>query len=342
MPGRRNVPRSPMRSHAERVALYAVDDVCSALGIKAGVKRAGISPSQGDEHHACLESLLFQGERGRWRSLMPPPPGAEDAISKLVARAPHLTDLASLVLTHLRSSKTIGLAVRLPPVLLVGEPGLGKSWFLSRLGAALGLPFRRYAMNSSTLAEGLQGAHPSWRNSQPGLVARTLLYEKAANPIFFIDEVDKANANGYNGDPYRAFYSLLDHSDATAFVDEFLGFPMDASNALWIMAGNDLSVLPEPILDRVRILTVSEPDSAHHFDIAASIYTEANERYRCFFDAEPDPDLIERLIGMKPRTMRKALEEAMASASARGRRRLLPGDIALHVDRTRIRIGFCR
>ena len=194
----------------------------------------------------------------------------------------------------------IGLPTSLPPVLLVGEPGLGKSWFLSRLGAILGLPFKRYSMAGATLAEGLQGSHPSWRNAQPGLVAKTLLAEPFANPVLFVDEIDKGIAHGYNSDPLRAFYALLDPSDSKSFTDEFLGFPVDASHVLWIMAANDADFLPAPIADRLTILHVPEPDAGQRARIAASIYAEANQLRQRFFDDEPGPVLLERLVGMTP------------------------------------------
>jgi hypothetical protein len=170
---------------------------------------------------------------------------------------------------HLRGARAMGLPTSLPPVLLVGEPGLGKSWFLSRLSACLGLPYRRYSMSSSTLAEGLQGAHPCWRNAQPGMVAKTLLAEQVANPVIFVDEVDKVGSHAQNISPHRAFYALLDQSDSTGFIDDYLGFPIDASKITWVMAANDADALPPAILDRLEILHVPEPSAEQRANIDA-------------------------------------------------------------------------
>lgn len=323
----------------DQIVLYELDQVRGALGLTG--TDVGEKPRD-TEHQARLAAILDKGEEGCWRTLLSPPTGAESAVGALVLRAPHLGELGSLVTMHLRSARVIGLPTQLPPILLVGAPGLGKSWMLSRLSTALGLPYRRYAMGSSSLSEGVSGAHPSWRNAQAGLVARTLLTEAAANPILFVDEFDKTGGHFHNSDPYRAFYALLDPHDACEFVDEYLGFPVDASNVLWIMAANDTTLIPAPILDRLKVLVVPEPDDAQRARIAASIYVEANATRRCFFEAELGAPVIERLIGVSPREMRKSLDEAMVRASAEGRRRLKPDDVVASSTQTRRSIGFCQ
>ncbi len=167
----------------------------------------------------------------------------------------------------------MGLPTAFPALMLLGEPGTGKTWFLSRLAALLGLPHRRYNMSGQSLADGLVGAYPTWRNAQPGLVAKCLLGECVANPLVLVDEVDKAGSHQME-DPYRAFYDLLEPQGARSFTDEYLGFPMDASRVLWVLAGNDIAPLPAPILDRLTVVAVKTPDEAHLRAIAASVYEE--------------------------------------------------------------------
>ena len=337
-----NTSAEPARATCDRLALYALDHVRAALGIHAtGEWTQAPDLPRETEHQGRLADIIERGEGDRWRDLVTPPPEAGPAVEALVARAPHLGEVGRLVTMHLRGARTIGLPASLPPVLLVGGPGVGKSWFLSRLSSVLGLPFRRYSMSTSTLAEGLQGAHPSWRNAQPGLVAKTLLAERAANPVLFVDELDKAGSHAYNGDPHRAFYALLDPSDSRAFTDEYLGFPVDASKVLWVMAANDADLLPAPILDRLMVLHVPDPDAGHRVSIAASIYAEANEARRSFFDKDPGPAVVERLADMTPRAMRKGLDEAMARAAADGRSKLRADDVMAERSRPRKRFGFC-
>ena len=74
-----------------------------------------------------------------------------------------------------------------------------------------------------------------------------LLAERVANPVLVVDEVDKPMAHG-GEDPFRPLYGLLEPASARRPVDEFLSFPLDASHVSWILAGNSVDPLPEPIV----------------------------------------------------------------------------------------------
>jgi hypothetical protein len=138
-------------------------------------------------------------------------------------------------------------------------------------------------MDTSTLGDGLSGSHPSRRNARPGLVTRTFLSETTANPLFLVDKADKPS-DAWREDPYRPFYSLLEPENARAFVEDFLGFPIDASRISWVRAGNEVELLPAPVLDRLSILRVSSMDQAQARSVAASNYETANAERDGFTD----------------------------------------------------------
>lgn len=330
-----------------RVALYTLEDVAAAAGRRLGRARhggdGGEDASDGEpeerraepdtEHQARLIEILDDGEAGRWRELAGVPDGAFDALDDLGQRAPHMGEMTSLVRRHLQAARTIGLPLSLPPVFLVGPPGVGKTWFMARLATIFGVPFRHYPMNAATLSEGLSGAYPNWRNAQPGLVSKTLLRERVANPLILVDEIDKAKAHGLNGDPYAAFYTFLEPAGASNHVDEYLQFPMNASGVIWMLAGNDPSKLPGAILDRLTILTVPDMGPDQAAAVARSIYAEANAARRGFFDPEPGEAVLERLARLNPRSIRIAIEDGMVTAAAAGRPSVLPDDLRLRERR---------
>lgn len=331
-----------------RVPLYRTGDVRDALGLALGCDPSAwdvsVEPpprvAEDTEHQARLRSVLAKGEDGRWRDLAGPTPHVLERLRELGTRAPHLDPLTQLVELNLRAARAMGRPCFLEPVLLVGGPGVGKTWFLSRLGRILGLPFRSYAMSSSSLSEGLTGSHPSWRNSGPGLVARTLLTQSVANPIFFVDEVDKGLAHSANSDPYRPFYVLLEQEGARSFTDEYLGFPIDASRALWVLAANDASALPAAVLDRLLVVEVPEMGLGQRVAVARSVYADANAARGGFFAPDPAESVVERLAALTPRAARAATEHAMAIAAADGRRSLLPDDVRSRRPPGRPRMGF--
>lgn len=225
----------------ELIQLYALDDIRSALGQRRSPSgrheavdlRSGWAGDVSEtEQQAKLATILASGSEGALRKLLGPAHLVDQAILDLIERAPHMGTFGNLAALHMRAAAIMRTPAALPPVLLLGRPGTGKTWFASRLANLMGVPFRRYAMCATSLNEGIQGSHPSWRNASTGLVARTLLSEQIANPVIFVDEFDKAGRNTSNTDPYRAFYGLLDPSDAKRHCDEYLGFEIDASHVV--------------------------------------------------------------------------------------------------------------
>ncbi len=344
----RDVPVSPeRRPEAIRVALYELSDVRDAIGASRATDdvdfdgdpgpRPAAEPQTGQV--AYLRAILGRGEAGRWRDLARPDPAQVEALDALDERAPHMAELTDMVRRNLRAAMAMSMPISLPAVMLVGEPGFGKSWYVGHLAEALGLPVRHHPMNAATLGEGLLGAHPVWREARPGLVGRTLLLERIANPLILVDEFDKPVA--HNGeDPYRPFYTVLEPEGARHLVDEYLGFGMDASHVLWILAGNSLDPVPRPIADRLTVVTVPPMDEGHLAAVAASVYAEANAARRDYFDPMPEPDVLARLATTTPRGMRRALGEAMVRAAADGRRELRPDDVVVETGHARRRAGF--
>ena len=348
--------RGPTKTRAPDVdagehRLYHLCDVEAALGRRRadrGTSMPGAafvgdpddagSPEVDTVQQEYLRALLADGEAACRRMLAHPEPASLAALDDLQARAPHMAGVTAVVRRHLQAAIAMGLPTSLPALMLIGEPGTGKTWFLSRLAALLGLPHRRYNMSGQSLADGLMGAYPTWRNAQPGLVAKCLLTERVANPLVLVDEVDKAG-NHQTKDPYRPFYDLLEPEGARGFTDEYLGFPMDASNVLWVLAGNDLAPLPAPIVDRLTVIEVPTLDEAHLRAVAASVYEECNEARRSFFAPSMDATVLDRLLGTNPRGNRKAIAEAMTLAAADGRRTLHADDLAV-AEPPRRTIGF--
>ncbi len=331
--------------------LYRLTDVEAALGRRPKVSTDASgdsavtdhtddrkSPAVDSDQQTYLRALLRDGEAGCLRTLAHPEPAFLAGLDGLCARAPHMGEVIALIRRHLQAAITMRLPTSIPAIMLLGEPGTGKSWLLSHLARQLGVPYRRYPMNGQSLAEGLVGAYPSWRNAQPGLVAKCLLTERIANPLIMIDEVDKAGSRQME-DPYRGLYDLLEPEGAQHFTDEYLGVPIDASRVLWVLAGNDLAPLPAPIIDRLTIVAVPSLDEAQLRAVAASVYEECNEARRNFFRAPVDEAVIACLLETNPRGVRRAVEDAMTRAAAAGRRVIHPEDVVIPKPPRRT-IGF--
>jgi ATP-dependent Lon protease len=231
-------------------------------------------------------------------------------------------------------------AVQFTPILLLGEPGLGKTYFAKKLAAALGTGFEFVSMSSLTAGWVLTGASAQWQNARPGKVAQTLIEGDYANPVVVLDEVDKAGGDS-RYDPMGALYTLLEPDTASHFKDEFIDVDIDASHILWIATANSEDAIPEPILNRMNVYVIERPDADGSRRIALAVYREILDAHNWPFPGEPVDGVIERLASVPPRDMRKLLLDAFGNARLANRDHLVPEDIdATKLCGRKTRIGF--
>lgn len=89
----------------------------------------------------------------------------------------------------------------LPPVVLAGLPGIGKSRYALALARALAVPVRMIDAGGGSAGFRISGTERGWSTAQPGIPVEAVLAGKVANPAMVVDEIDKAanraRATGY-------------------------------------------------------------------------------------------------------------------------------------------------
>ena len=267
-------------------------------------------------------------------------PSTDGAVDELYDASPNFAGVLDDLRKHLALAVAGDEAVQFVPILLVGEPGLGKTYFAKKLAHALGTGFEFVSMNSLTAGWVLTGASAQWHNARPGKVAQTLIEGDFANPVVVLDEVDKTGGD-HRYDPMGALYTLLERDTATAFKDEFIDVDIDASHILWVATANDESAIPEPILNRMNVYVIERPDADGSRRIALSVYRDILDQHRWPFPAEPSSELLDRLATIPPRDMRKLLLDAFGTARLAGRDHLVAADIDSNkLCGRKARVGF--
>lgn len=200
------------------------------------------------------------------------------------------------------------------PILVHGEPGIGKTTFALAVAELLGVPFEMVSAGSLQGGFDLSGSSSHWSNSSAGRVVRLLAEGDSASPVFLIDEVDKIGGD----DRFSAATALLDLLEprtARRYRDEALQLQFDASRLITIMTANDLRSVPLPLQSRALVVEISPPDPGQRLDIVRGLV----DQYARELDI--DPGSVERISRMGDlRKLKQLVKQAAGLSKARGDR----------------------
>lgn len=261
-------------------------------------------------------------------------------LSSLHQRFPQFEEVTDFYENTIISLARLNLPFEIPPILLQGDPGLGKTFYASELAKLINLPFFEISLATATSSFALSGGSVQWAEGTTGFISETLSSSAVANPVILIDEVDKASVDAkYN--PLNVFYGLLEPHSARRFRDEALEIELDASKIIWIATGNYIRNIPAPIQSRMRVFNIKQPDPDKMFTVIESIYDHVirNKAYGQLLDTQLDDAVINQLANQSPRAVRIAIEEAAFKAIRNQRSLITTADLPM-IKKEKYRVGF--
>ncbi len=126
------------------------------------------------------------------------------------------------------------------PMLIVGSPGTGKSFWARRLAELIGVPYRVVEAASEPAGFSISGSQHGWSSASPGKPVDSILRHRIGNAMVIVDEAEKAGAvHATNGTPHRladALLSLLEPSIAERWECPYFRVRAAVSRVFWIMA----------------------------------------------------------------------------------------------------------
>jgi len=193
---------------------------------------------------------------------------ADEIAAEVHAQMPWMAPATEVAWHAMRRCAQQGAPVfRLPPMLLVGPPGIGKSHWSRALAAALGVPTSLVDAAAEAASFSVAGMQRGWANAAPGKPLDTILNHGVLNPLVIVDEVEKAGAvrdtSGTRHNLTEALLALLEPISAARWECPFYRVPFDMSGIGWIMTANSRGGLPEPLLSRcppLMLPALSLPD----------------------------------------------------------------------------------
>jgi ATP-dependent Lon protease len=287
-------------------------------------------PTSPLEGNAQQRRLLEQMANDHGKRLITEVP-EDNPVGELYERFPHFAEVLDFITQNLALAACgdEGRPARLPPILLRGDAGVGKTYFAQELARLMNTHFIERDLSVTSEAFVIAGIDSTFKGSKPGIVFDALVNGKTANPVILLNELDKARATGTHSSPMAALYALLEPTSAARFVDEFVPVEIDASRVIWVCTANDGDI-PEPILSRLEVFDIRQPTQEECRAIAASVWKGICQRTLPRghgFPEELGDALLTQMSRMSPRVMRKALTLAASAAVVAGRKFLLVEDL---------------
>jgi ATP-dependent Lon protease len=276
-----------------------------------------------DSRLACLREVVDHKPR---RPLLYPSHGWRLNLASLREDCPPFGSVTALIDRAVSLSITTETPLRLPPILLVGPPGVGKTHYCRALAETLSTSAHRIACNTNSDAKQLfVGLSTAWRAARMGVITEAMLLSETASPLVILDEVDKFRTH-VSEDPYSVLLSVLEAENSRAIEDEYLRVPFDLSRAFFVATANDLDALPGFIIDRLLVFSIGQPGRDQLFTIARRIVVAEIDQHGGFF-TPPDEAVIARLARWHPRRITRLLPLALGFAATAERNHLSIADI---------------
>jgi len=267
-----------------------------------------------------LQKLLVLGpdRRVAW------PKGWRATVNELEAALPHFRAPIRSLRNALALAEATETAPRMTPQLLLGPPGVGKTFFSHRVAELLGSAHASIHFDQPSAGAQLRGSDKYWANSEPGLLFNLLCLGSCANPVILLDEMDKScgGSGTREVDPLTQLHSALERQTAKCMMDVSVEVEFDASLVAYIGTANSLRGIGLPLVSRMEVHAIEPPEKWESFEIARSIACDVLKRLGLAGQIEFDRTALCLLAHFSPRLMVRAAEQAVAAAVADERNRI--------------------
>lgn len=277
-----------------------------------------------DRLEALRKRMLELGPDRRIAS----PDNWREALDAMQEALPNFRDPIALLRDTLALGEVASNGVRIPPMLLLGPPGIGKTLFSHKVAELFGVAHGSIAFDQPSYGTSLRGLDKAWSNSESGLLFKLVVLGEFANPVILLDELDKSALGGGRReiDPLAQLHGALEPQTARCIQDISTDIEFDASLVTYVATANSLRGLEMPLLSRFDIFDIPAPTIDESVSVAKHVMQEVLKRLgvteRVSFDRRCAPVLARA----SPRLMQRIAERLVAQAVREQRDRVTQQD----------------
>jgi ATP-dependent Lon protease len=241
--------------------------------------------------------------------------------STLLFEFPYAADVIDFVLADLVGRTTI----RLRPLLILGKPGAGKTFFVRKLSEALQLPSIWRTDCSRADGPVFGGTDRRWHTAEPCHPLLAVAQARIGNPLMLLDELEKAGRSEL-GRLWDCLLGLCEFETSCRYPDPALQVPVDLSQISYVATANTLDPLPSPLRDRMRVIQFPEPGAKDLDKILPAVIAGLAQERGLDGNWMPPLDGVERAAvarywrGGSVRRLRRAVEAILRERDLRATR----------------------
>jgi ATP-dependent Lon protease len=185
----------------------------------------------------------------------------DELVAKLYAEAPWLRRPLNIIWASLKARMSEDGCLGLPPTLLVGAHGTGKSTLARNIAEQAGIHHVEIDAGAGTSAMRIAGVEAGWSSSQIGEVFRAVIDSQSPNPMIIINEIDKVGGGQHSSSGFRSSMSdallpLLERSTAKHFRCPATGVTVDLGDVSFVLTANNIKAIDPVLLSRMRVIQI--------------------------------------------------------------------------------------
>lgn len=306
----------PCETARHRVLVDSKKIISRVQALRAG---ASSDRDQAKREEAALVRALAGGD---YRSVVRPAHW-RSALDGLGVELPAFRPAISILSQALNLAEMMAVVPSVPPILLVGQPGMGKSYFCRRLIETLGSGSAWLAMDQPSAGSALRGSDSFWSNSAHGVLFELLALGATANPLIVIDEMDKASRRHTSQeiDPLSQLYSALEPETSSHLSDASLGVELNASQVMYVATANSLRNADHALLSRFEVVEILPATLDERREAASKLVSHTLSRMGIGSAVQVSSAAVVLLAEFTPRVIVRTIERMVSAALMNGRSR---------------------